>query len=158
MALYGAKADGRGTYRFFEAAMDARMKRGASSRSRCAQALARGEFELHYQPLVERRRPAHHRLRGAAALAPSATRGMIPPAEFIPVAEEIGLIVPLGEWVLRKACVEAATWPDAHQGRGQPVADPVHATTNLVHGRGRARSPPRACRRSGSSSRSPNRC
>ena len=75
------------------------------------QALAAGEFELHYQPLVNL---DDRRITGFEALLRwnHPERGMVSPAEFIPVAEEIGLIVPLGEWVLRQACVDAARWPD----------------------------------------------
>ena len=111
MALYGAKADGRGTYRFFEPAMDMRMKARRELEIALRQALAAGEFELHYQPLVN---VDDRRITGCEALLRwnHPERGMIPPAEFIPVAEEIGLIVPLGEWVLRKACLDAASWPD----------------------------------------------
>jgi diguanylate cyclase (GGDEF)-like protein len=111
MALYGAKADGRGTYRFFEPAMDKRMKARRDMEVALRQALAAGEFELHYQPLVN---VDDRRITGCEALLrwQHPERGRIPPGEFIPVAEEIGLIVPLGEWVLRKACVDAAAWPD----------------------------------------------
>jgi len=111
MALYGAKADGRGTYRFFEAAMDMRMKARRELEIALRRALAAGQFELHYQPLVN---VDNRRITGCEALLRwnHPERGMIPPAEFIPVAEEIGLIVPLGEWVLRKACLDAASWPD----------------------------------------------
>jgi len=111
MALYGAKADGRGTYRFFEAAMDMRMKARRELEIALRLALAAGQFELHYQPLVN---VDSKRITGCEALLRwnHPERGMIPPAEFIPVAEEIGLIVPLGEWVLRKACLDAASWPD----------------------------------------------
>jgi len=111
MALYGAKADGRGTYRFFEPAMDSRMKARRELEIALRAALAAGQFDLHYQPLVN---VDDHRITGCEALLRwnHPERGMIPPAEFIPVAEEIGLIVPLGEWVLRKACADAASWPD----------------------------------------------
>jgi diguanylate cyclase (GGDEF)-like protein/PAS domain S-box-containing protein len=111
MALYGAKADGRGTYRFFEAAMDMRMKSRRELETALRLALAAGQFELHYQPLVN---VDDRRITGCEALLRwnHPERGMISPAEFIPVAEEIGLIVPLGEWVLRKACLDAASWPD----------------------------------------------
>ncbi len=111
MALYGAKSDGRGTYRFFEAEMDMRMKSRRELEIALRQALAAGEFELHYQPLVN---VDDKRITGCEALLrwKHPERGMISPAEFIPVAEEIGLIVPLGEWVLRKACMDAASWPD----------------------------------------------
>jgi predicted signal transduction protein with EAL and GGDEF domain len=111
MALYGAKAEGRGTYRFFEAAMDMRMKARRELEIALRRALAAGQFELHYQPLIN---VDSKRITGCEALLRwnHPERGMIPPAEFIPVAEEIGLIVPLGEWVLRKACLDAASWPD----------------------------------------------
>jgi diguanylate cyclase (GGDEF)-like protein/PAS domain S-box-containing protein len=111
MALYRAKADGRGTYRFFEPAMDARMKVRRTLELAMRTALVNCEFELHYQPLVRLR---DHKVTGCEALLRwrHPERGMVSPAEFIPVAEEIGLIVPLGEWVLRRACEDAAAWPD----------------------------------------------
>jgi predicted signal transduction protein with EAL and GGDEF domain len=111
MALYRAKADGRGTYRFFEPAMDARMKARRTLELSLRSALLNGEFELHYQPLV---RLFDNKVTGCEALLRwmHPERGMVSPVEFIPVAEEIGLIVPLGEWVLRKACEDAASWPD----------------------------------------------
>jgi diguanylate cyclase (GGDEF)-like protein/PAS domain S-box-containing protein len=110
MALYGAKADGRGTYRFFETAMDERMKARRELEVMLRQALANDEFELHYQPLVSL---IDSRITCCESLLRwnHPERGMISPAEFIPVAEEIGLIVALGEWVLRKACADAAAWP-----------------------------------------------
>ncbi len=111
MALYGAKADGPGTYRFFEPAMDMRMKARRELETALRLALAAGQFEQHYQPLVN---VDDKRITGCEALLRwnHPERGMIPPAEFIPIAEEIGLIVPLGEWALRKACLDAAWWPD----------------------------------------------
>jgi diguanylate cyclase (GGDEF)-like protein len=111
MALYGAKTDGRGTYRFFEPEMDARMKARRTLELALRGALERGEFELNYQPLLHLGR---NRVSCCEALLRwrHPERGMISPAEFIPVAEETGLIGPLGEWVLRKACTDAAHWPD----------------------------------------------
>jgi diguanylate cyclase (GGDEF)-like protein len=111
MALYGAKTDGRSRYRFFEPAMDARMKARRTLEVALRQALANDEFALHYQPLLRLR---DNRVTCCEALLRwhHPERGMIPPAEFIPVAEEIGLIVPLGEWALRRACADAAHWPD----------------------------------------------
>jgi diguanylate cyclase (GGDEF)-like protein/PAS domain S-box-containing protein len=111
LAMYGAKADGRRTYRFFEPAMHARAKARLSMEQDLRQALADGGFEIHYQPLVDLR---HDSVTGCEALLRwrHPERGMISPAEFIPVAEDTGLINEIGEWVLRTACAEAATWPD----------------------------------------------
>lgn len=111
MALYGAKTDGRGTYRFFEPEMDARMQARRELEMDLRKALANKEFELYYQPLVT--------LKGNAITALEALlrwkhpkRGMISPADFIPIAEETGLIIPIGEWVLMTACKELASWPE----------------------------------------------
>jgi diguanylate cyclase (GGDEF)-like protein/PAS domain S-box-containing protein len=111
LAMYGAKSDGRRTYRFFEPAMDARAKARLTLERDLRQALADGGFEIHYQPLVDLKRDE---VTGCEALLRwrHPERGMISPADFIPVAEDTGLIVELGEWVLRTACAEAATWPE----------------------------------------------
>jgi diguanylate cyclase (GGDEF)-like protein/PAS domain S-box-containing protein len=110
LAMYGAKAGGRRTYRFFEPAMDASAKARLAMEQDLRQALVGGGFEIHYQPLVDLRR---NEVTGCEALLRwrHPERGMISPAEFVPVAEDTGLIVELGEWVLRTACAEAATWP-----------------------------------------------
>jgi diguanylate cyclase (GGDEF)-like protein len=110
MALYGAKSDGRGTYRFFELEMDARMKARRDLEMDLRKALSNGEFELYYQPLVNLQT---NEITAFEALLrwQHPARGMISPADFIPIAEETGLIVPLGEWVLNTACEEAVNWP-----------------------------------------------
>jgi diguanylate cyclase (GGDEF)-like protein/PAS domain S-box-containing protein len=111
MALYGAKADGRGNHRFFELEMDARMKERRDLEMDLRKALVNKEFELHYQPLVNLQT---NEITAFEALLRwnHPTRGMISPADFIPIAEETGLIIPLGEWVLNTACEETANWPD----------------------------------------------
>jgi diguanylate cyclase (GGDEF)-like protein len=111
MAMYGAKADGRRTWRFFEHDMDALVKQRRSLELDLRQAIAAGEFELYYQPVVNLRTDT---VCGCEALLRwhHPTRGMVSPADFIPVAEDTGLIGPIGEWVIATACAEAASWPD----------------------------------------------
>jgi diguanylate cyclase (GGDEF)-like protein len=111
LALYGAKGDGRRTYRFFEAGMDqrARARRGLELELR--QAISDGSLETYYQPVVN---IEDDKISSCEALLRwrHPERGMISPAEFIPIAEDSGLINQLGLWVLNTACAEAATWPD----------------------------------------------
>ncbi|HEY2135910.1 MAG TPA: PAS-domain containing protein, partial [Xanthobacteraceae bacterium] len=111
MALYRSKADGRGTFRFFAPEMDERVKARRTLELDLRRAIVNGEFELYYQPLINLER---HAICGCETLLRwhHPERGMVPPVEFIPVAEETGLINQIGEWVLRQACIEAATWPD----------------------------------------------
>jgi diguanylate cyclase (GGDEF)-like protein/PAS domain S-box-containing protein len=111
LAMYAAKTAGRRTYRFFEPAMDASAKARLTMEQDLRQALADGSFELHYQPVVNLQ---SDEVTGCEALLRwrHPARGLISPAEFIPVAEDTGLINELGEWVLRTACAEAVTWPD----------------------------------------------
>src|SRR6478736_9095704 len=111
MALYGAKADGRGTYRFFEPEMNTRMKARRELEMDLRNALAGRKFELHYQPLVNLETKEVNAFE-ALLRWNHPVRGIISPADFIPIAEETGLIVPLGEWVLKAACTEAASWPE----------------------------------------------
>jgi diguanylate cyclase (GGDEF)-like protein/PAS domain S-box-containing protein len=110
IALYRAKADGRGTWRFFEAEMDARLQARRALELDLRDALERNEFELYYQPIYDL---THDRIGGFEALLRwrHPTRGLVMPAEFITLAEEIGLIIPIGEWVLRRACAQAREWP-----------------------------------------------
>ena len=110
LAMYAAKTAGRRTYRFFDPSMEqeANLRRELEADLRTA--LAQGGFELHYQPLVDLR---SDEVTGCEALLRwrHPVRGMVSPADFVPVAEETGLIEEIGQWVLRTACAEAATWP-----------------------------------------------
>ncbi len=111
IALYNAKAEGRGTYSFFDPSMDSHLQARHAIQLALHGALARGEFELRYQPLVDL---GTNRVSSFEALLrwTHPERGMISPADFIPVAEETGLIVQIGEWALREACRTAAGWPE----------------------------------------------
>jgi diguanylate cyclase (GGDEF)-like protein/PAS domain S-box-containing protein len=111
MALYRAKGDGKGAFRFFEPGMDARVQARRHLETDLRSALNSGELEIYYQPLVD---IASGRTCAFEALLRwrHRERGMIPPGEFIPVAEETGLIGPLGAFVLRQACTDATLWPD----------------------------------------------
>ncbi|MER9254357.1 EAL domain-containing protein [Mesorhizobium sp. M0598] len=109
MALYRAKSEGRNLYRFFEPAMDAMVRARRALEIDLRAALSRREFELDFQPIMN---IASGEIVGAEALMRwrSPVRGLVRPDDFIPAAEETGLIVPLGEWALRKACTTAAGW------------------------------------------------
>ena len=111
IALYCAKADGRGTFRMFEATMDTQVQARRAIESDLREALGRGELELFYQPLCN---VAANRVCGFEALLRwrHPARGLVSPAVFVPIAEELGLIMPIGEWVLAQACADAAQWPD----------------------------------------------
>jgi diguanylate cyclase (GGDEF)-like protein len=112
LAMYNAKSEGRGTYRIFDPQMDAIVQTRRSLERDMRTALAQGGFELFYQPLVNlqtKKVTAFEALMRWNHL----DRGNVPPSEFIPVAEEMGLIVQLGEWALRCACQEAVRWPEA---------------------------------------------
>jgi diguanylate cyclase (GGDEF)-like protein len=112
LALYRAKAEGRNRSRFFETEMNVAVQRRRTLELALRQALSAGQFELHYQPVVELE---SNEIRTFEALLRwhHPERGLVLPAEFVPLAEEIGLILPLGEWALRQACAQAAGWPAA---------------------------------------------
>jgi diguanylate cyclase (GGDEF)-like protein len=133
VALYRAKADGRGTWRFFEPAMDASLQRRRALELDLREAMEKDEFELFYQPFYDLR---SDQVNGFEALLRwrHPARGLVSPDQFIPIAEEIGLIIPLGKWVLRRACEQAVLWPDelkiavnvsAAQFRGPGLIDVV---------------------------------
>jgi diguanylate cyclase (GGDEF)-like protein/PAS domain S-box-containing protein len=109
IALYEAKKAGRGAYHFFEAQMDARLQARRAFEVDLRLAFQNEEFEVHYQPIVE---TASGAIVGCEALLRwrHSQRGNVPPSDFIPLAEEIGLIAPIGEWVLNQACAEAVRW------------------------------------------------
>ena len=111
LAMYSAKSDGRGTYRMFDPAMDAIVQARRLLERDMRTALAQDGFRLFYQPLVNLQ---SKKVTAFEALMrwQHPERGMVPPSDFIPVAEEMGLIVQLGEWALRQACAEATEWPD----------------------------------------------
>jgi diguanylate cyclase (GGDEF)-like protein len=111
VALYRAKMDGRGTWRFFEPAMDASLQKRRALELDLREAMVKDEFVLFYQPFYDLRLD---RISGFEALLRwnHPQRGLVPPDQFIPIAEEIGLISALGEWVLNRACEQAAMWPD----------------------------------------------
>ncbi|WP_201834571.1 putative bifunctional diguanylate cyclase/phosphodiesterase [Microvirga zambiensis] len=110
MALYHAKADGRGTFRFFEPEMDAQLQARRVLEVDLRKAMGNDEFELYYQPQIN---IEANEIGGFEALLRwhHPERGLVPPAEFIPVIEDTGLIGPLGDWIIEEACKEAASWP-----------------------------------------------
>jgi diguanylate cyclase (GGDEF)-like protein/PAS domain S-box-containing protein len=123
MAMYRAKNTGRGNYQFYKEEMNLAFQARKALERDLRKALANGELDLFYQPQIDARRSL---IIGAEALLrwPHPVRGMISPAEFVPIAEECGLIVPLGEWVLEAACMQNKIWQDL----GLP---PVRVAVNL---------------------------
>ena len=125
-AMYHAKESGRNSYRFFEAEMNARAVERQWIEAGLHRALARGEFVLHYQPKIHLETGA---MTGAEALIRWAhpERGLIYPTAFVPIAEDSGLMVPIGQWVLREACRQARAWID----EGRP---PMAVAVNISAG------------------------
>jgi diguanylate cyclase (GGDEF)-like protein len=111
LALYAVKASGRGTYRFYELSMNEEAKNRQQTELDLRGAIEQGQLHLEYQPIIDLRRNV---ISGFEALArwQHPTKGSISPAVFIPLAEDGGFILPLGEWALREACRQAAQWPD----------------------------------------------
>jgi diguanylate cyclase (GGDEF)-like protein len=130
LALYRAKADGRGVFRFFEADMDAQVKTRRALELELRTALNDGEFELYYQPLVGTR---DRKVRSFEALVRwnHPTRGLVAPDRFIPLAEETRMILPLGHWVLQEACRQAAGW-DADVGVAVNISAVQFASGTLI--------------------------
>ena len=112
LALYRAKENGRGTYAYFEEELNERAQRRRQIEADLRSAIREGQFELYFQPLLDL---ATGEVSSFEALIRwhHPTRGMVSPLDFIPIAEESGLILPIGEWVLRQACREAARWPES---------------------------------------------
>ena len=110
LALHRAKTDGRGTFRFFEAEMDRKLQARRSLEEDFRTALARNELELFYQPLIN---TEHRGVTGFEALIRwrHPERGLVSPGLFVPLAEDMGLIKPIGAWVLQRACADATRWP-----------------------------------------------
>ena len=108
--MYAAKAGGRRTFRFFEPSMDENARARLQLQQDLRRAIAEGQFELHYQPLLCF---SSNVMTGCEALLRwrHPERGMVPPLDFIPLAEDTGLINEIGDWVMRTACAEAASWP-----------------------------------------------
>ncbi len=129
--MYQAKQDGRQTWRFFDSTMNQQALARLQLLNDLRQAIAQHQLQLYYQPQIDL---ASGRLSGVEALVrwQHPVRGMISPAEFIPAAEESRLIIPLGEWVLRHACAQAASWQ--RQGLALPQVAVNISAIQLQHG------------------------
>ena len=124
-AMYAAKQTGKARYEVFQAAMGSRALEQLELEADLRRALERGELRLHYQPKVELGTGA---VVGVEALVrwEHSVRGMVPPGEFIPVAEEMGLILPIGHWILQEACRQAREWREQHWAGG-----PIEVCVNV---------------------------
>ena len=111
LALYRAKQEGKGQYHYFEQEMDELARKRRETEIDLKLAIEQGQFELYYQPLYN---TEQHRINGFEALIRwnHPERGLVEPIDFIPLAEETGLIIQIGEWVIKEACRQAASWPE----------------------------------------------
>lgn len=132
MAMYHAKEQGRNNFQFFVAAMNETMRRRITLETALRKALERDEFSLHYQPKMN---IASGAITGMEALLRwrSADLGAIPPDEFIPLAEDTGLIIPIGDWVLNAACQQLANWHRSNEVPPVPIAVNL-SIRQLMHG------------------------
>jgi diguanylate cyclase (GGDEF)-like protein len=131
IALYRAKSDGRGTFRLFDEMMDREVQARRTLELELGAAFQNGEFELHYQPQVDL---ASGDVIGFEALLRwrHPERGPIPPSVFVPIAEEIGLIGPLGEWVIHRACHDAQRWPGSLKVAVNLSPEQFHSGSRLL--------------------------
>ena len=112
-AMYHSKAMGRNRFSFFKEEMNAKISERLALENGLRRAVARDEFFLEYQPVYELAHGTHLRRGGAAALAPSRSAAWCRPSRFVPIAEDSGLILEIGEWVLDEACRQVAAWKAA---------------------------------------------
>jgi diguanylate cyclase (GGDEF)-like protein len=131
LAMYEAKRQGKGRHAVFAPAMDQRAQERLELEADLRAALEHEEFQLHYQPILDLDTGAIIQLE-ALVRWQHPRRGLLPPAQFIPLAEQIGLIVPLGAWILAQACRQAAAWQHRHH-RQPPVAVSVNLSARELH-------------------------